>query len=401
MSLGWGLRGYIGGGPFGAMIPGALVALVLCRLLALSPQRTALVAAFGAVGVGFGGEMTYGQTVGFIREPQTFWWGFCGLALKGAVWGLLGGAVLALGLVLDAPRRRRLPLLLAGFVAAVAVGWVAVNQTKLIYFSNLADRPREEVWCGLLAGALLLVWTSRSKLVSSFARAGFLGGLVGFGCGGLWIFIGAQWVPTPTWLPWWKLMEFTFGACFGMALGWAARSAADPIRQTEPLEESSPQAPKAWVFTLLALASAAVVPAAAALLPLRFSYAVVGALMLAAAAFQPRSRWILALAVTAAAFFADWAEDHAAALDGIPAAPAWTLAVLATAIFCVALGKLYRPGPLRAVAAFRLLVGAALATAWVKGLTDPHPSVGLVAEHALFAALACGLLWIELRNPGE
>ena len=24
MSLGWGLRGYIGGGPFGAMIPGAL-----------------------------------------------------------------------------------------------------------------------------------------------------------------------------------------------------------------------------------------------------------------------------------------------------------------------------------------------------------------------------------------
>ena len=33
MSLGWGLRGYIGGGPFGAMIPGALVALLLCQYL--------------------------------------------------------------------------------------------------------------------------------------------------------------------------------------------------------------------------------------------------------------------------------------------------------------------------------------------------------------------------------
>ena len=33
MLLGWGLRGHIGGGPFGAMIPGALVALSLCMLL--------------------------------------------------------------------------------------------------------------------------------------------------------------------------------------------------------------------------------------------------------------------------------------------------------------------------------------------------------------------------------
>ena len=35
MSVGWGLRGFIGGGSLGAMIPGALVALVLCRGLGL------------------------------------------------------------------------------------------------------------------------------------------------------------------------------------------------------------------------------------------------------------------------------------------------------------------------------------------------------------------------------
>ena len=72
MMLGWGLRGFIGGGPFGAMIPGAMVALTLCLLY---PRRrdTAMVAAFAAIGVGIGGEMTYGQTVGFIIKAETFW----------------------------------------------------------------------------------------------------------------------------------------------------------------------------------------------------------------------------------------------------------------------------------------------------------------------------------------
>ncbi|RPJ80025.1 MAG: hypothetical protein EHM18_19135 [Acidobacteria bacterium] len=36
MSLGWGLRGSIGGGPLGAMIPGAMIGLVLCILLGRS-----------------------------------------------------------------------------------------------------------------------------------------------------------------------------------------------------------------------------------------------------------------------------------------------------------------------------------------------------------------------------
>ncbi len=46
MLLGWGLRGYIGGGPFGAMIPGAMVALAISMLLGFKPGFTSLVVHF-------------------------------------------------------------------------------------------------------------------------------------------------------------------------------------------------------------------------------------------------------------------------------------------------------------------------------------------------------------------
>ena len=168
MSLGWGLRGYIGGGPFGAMIPGAMVALALCRLLGVSGERAALAAAFGAVSVGFGGEMTYGQTVGFVRDPATLAWGLTGLALKGSIWGLAGGAFLAAGFA--AVPWRRLVAALGAFLAAMAAGWAAANHPKLIYFSNRVDLPREEMWAGLLLGGLAFWLAMRDVPRSAVSR---------------------------------------------------------------------------------------------------------------------------------------------------------------------------------------------------------------------------------------
>jgi hypothetical protein len=49
----------------GAAIAGALVVLAICLLLEREDFSYGLVVAFGAVGVGFGGQETYGQTVGF------------------------------------------------------------------------------------------------------------------------------------------------------------------------------------------------------------------------------------------------------------------------------------------------------------------------------------------------
>ncbi len=215
MSLGWGLRGSIGGGSLGAMIPGAMIGLVLCLLLDRHSDA-GRIAAFAAIGVGFGGQETYGQTVGLSLQPETFWWAILGFVIKGAVWGLLGGAFI--GIALDRQRYTTTQLL-AGFAIMILgtwLGWQFLNSPKLIYFSNRFDRPREELWAGLWLGGLLLLAWLRSRVPSLFALYGAIGGGIGFGLGASLQPMGrVVWAGMP--LGWWKAMELTFGALLGLA----------------------------------------------------------------------------------------------------------------------------------------------------------------------------------------
>lgn len=229
MSLGWGLRGYIGGGTLGAMIPGALVSLILCQHLGYGARAAAVVVAFGTVGVGFGGAMTYGQTLGLLRADETFAWGLTGTTLKGAIWGLLGGAVLGLGFVARGIAWRHLVVAFACLLAAVTVGIHLVNQPKLIYFSDPVNQPRAESWAGLLLGALALLayLTAYQREFASvparFAAYGAVGGAIGFGGGSLLLALQSRVPGAWKWMPYWKYMEFTFGFLFGAALGLCAR----------------------------------------------------------------------------------------------------------------------------------------------------------------------------------
>jgi|GEM_PF-425324 len=230
MSLGWGLRGYIGGGPLGAMIPGALIALVLCQNLGIPARAAAAVTAFSAIGIGLGGEMTYGQTLGLLRDANTFWWGLLGTTLKGGVWGLLGGAVLGLGFFVNRLTSKSLLLALLCLLLGVVVGLHFINQPKLVYFSNPVDRPRDESWAGFLLGALALLAYLRkfepdfARIAWAFAAYGAIGGALGFGGGSLLLAMQTRLPDEWRWLPCWKFMEFAFGAVFGAALGMAARS---------------------------------------------------------------------------------------------------------------------------------------------------------------------------------
>ena len=232
MLLGWGLRGYIGGGPYGAMIPGCFVALSLCLLLNYRVETAAMAAVFGAMGIGIGGEMTYGQTLGFVRDMDTVGWGVLGCTVKGGIWGLLGGAILGLGLKRDSYDRKSIILGMVVMVVGFVVGLELINNPKLIYFSNLEDRPRDESWAGLLFSAIGLLAFMRSRgdaaafqVPLRFAVYGCVGGAIGFGVGCLFLGFG----PPIQWIGWWKVMEFFFGLSFGVALGYCAYTLRDTL----------------------------------------------------------------------------------------------------------------------------------------------------------------------------
>lgn len=246
MLLGWGLRGYIGGGPFGAMIPGVFVALSIALLLGYKMETAAMAAVFGALGVGHGGTETYGQTLGLVREWDTLAWGVLGCTIKGAVWGLLGGAVLGLGLDRTHYDRRTTIIALLLTIPAFIIGVRVVNapQYPWLYFSNLLDKPRDESWAGLLlAAVVLLLWLRRSgskaafTVPFSFSMWGMLGGAIGFGAGCLWLAFGP---PEMQWAGWWKMMEFSFGWAFGAALGWCAWLNRDALARAGQAGDTPP-----------------------------------------------------------------------------------------------------------------------------------------------------------------
>jgi hypothetical protein len=227
MLLGWGLRGYIGGGPFGAMIPGAMIGIAVCLLLGLPARYSALVTVFTVAGVGLGGEMTYGQTLRFLRDVDTVGFGTVGTTVKGAVWGLSSGLFLGIGLLHARVEKRIVGIGMLLLFAGMLLGFKLINDPKLIYFSDPVNKPRAESWAAICFGALaFLAWlkiklhTRDFKVVMSFVLWGTLGGGLGFGLGGLWIFLGAQ-LKLTAFTSWWKMMEFSFGMILGIALGWA------------------------------------------------------------------------------------------------------------------------------------------------------------------------------------
>lgn len=237
MLLGWGLRGYIGGGPFGALIPGCYVALSLALLLGYRPETAAMAAVFGAVGIGYGGEMTYGQTLAFLTEKNTIYWGLLGCFVKGGIWGLLGGAVLGAGLTRDTYDRKTLVIAFLITVVAFYIGVKLINEPKLIYFSNREDKPRDESWAGLLFAAIAFLSYLRLRGIREsvaiplrFALWGAVGGSIGFAGGALWLAFGKYIPVNQEFVGWWKMMEFTFGLLLGAAYGACAYQNRERLR---------------------------------------------------------------------------------------------------------------------------------------------------------------------------
>lgn len=252
--MAWGIRGQYGH-ETGAMIAGVLVSLVLVVRLAgnaaLLPAARAV--ALGTIAMGFGGSMTYGQTLGLTQNAPVIGnvaalaWGLLGVAVKGGLWIGFAGLFLGLGL-----GRRRFGWLEMACLALALVGlfflgvWLlntpfdpASRQLPSVYFSadwrwepdNENLKPRPEVWGGMLL-ALLGGWTwvglvRGERLARNLAVWGVLGGALGFPAGQClqashawhpeWFATGPMASLDP-FMNWWNWMETTFGAVMAAVL---------------------------------------------------------------------------------------------------------------------------------------------------------------------------------------
>lgn len=263
--MAWGIRGQYGH-ETGAMIFGVLVGfvIVLCYLPQASSLQAARAIGLLTLAIGFGGSMTYGQTIGLtqdqsihgtLADPHWNWaayrWGLIGLGIKGALWIGFGGLYLGIGL--SGKRYRPLEMFCVGvaLVALFFLGRWVLNmphdpenrQLPYLYFSDHWQweppenvKPRREVWGGMLfalVGMLGYVGAiKRDRLAVNLCLWGLIGGL-GFPCG-QYFQAAAAWNREAFKSSWWQIgvnqwnmMEVTFGmvAGFSLALGcWLNRS---------------------------------------------------------------------------------------------------------------------------------------------------------------------------------
>ena len=254
--MGWGIRGQYGH-ETGAMIAGLLVALVLvyCFAHQFSSIGIARAVALATVAIGFGGSMTYGQTLGLTQDfplignIASLRWGLIGTFIKGSIW--IGFFGLFFGIGLGGKKYSLFEILLILFVSIffLYLGLYILNEPfdpinrklPFIYFSdhwywepgeNL--KPRREQWGGLLfALSFLFSYISFIKK-DILARNMTLWGLL---AGGFGFTIGQSVQAYHAWnmdeikngllstiypfINWWNMMEITFGAVFAciIALG--------------------------------------------------------------------------------------------------------------------------------------------------------------------------------------
>jgi len=215
--------------------------------------RVARAVAWCTVAMGFGGSMTYGQTVGLTHDAPLVgnWaalrWGLLGLAIKGGLWIGFAGVFLGMGLSGVRYRVRELFFAWLGVFGLCALGIWLLNEPfdpanrilPRIYFSDdwrwepgAVLKPRREVWGGLLfalAGLLAYVgWWRRDGLAWRTGLWGVLGGAMGFPLGqclqayhawNLDSFRSGGWAQIDPLINWWNFMETTFGAVMGAMLG--------------------------------------------------------------------------------------------------------------------------------------------------------------------------------------
>ena len=221
------------------------------------------------------------------------------------------------------------------------------------------------------------------KIPLRFALAGALGGGIGFGAGGTIMAIGLTLPVDQSWYPWWSLMEFTLGFCFGLALGICAWRNRTELDRRDDLAEQEVRRQPAWMVPVLTAVLVAVAFLAGPSLHSRFSYTIVGVVLLAIALYSDSLAWQIAITLTTAGFALDLTEVFP--FSGNPVL-VWGFTGIASLAVCVLILRRHFAGRPMLPWTFLLLLWTALAVALVRAiLQSRHTGAGLVHELAFIA----------------
>ncbi|MCL2512830.1 MAG: hypothetical protein FWF08_02920 [Oscillospiraceae bacterium] len=252
-SYGWAVRGTTLGKERGAMLPGAMLGLLLAWFSgsALLRERFWLFAAAGALGMFVGGCETYAQTMEFVKDgkksPKPLK-GNLGLALKGALWFGIAGAVLGISFSSAAGFYKISEIILLFALMPILRGFgIRIANRPFdpengVFPRIYISRNRPEEWGGMVMMLLELIVFMAAKgdrFALYLCVFGMLGGSVGWvmginmmhkslypmnsknsSKGGKYIFGSMQ---TKGMIDNWKIMENTLGAVgfIGIGAGFA------------------------------------------------------------------------------------------------------------------------------------------------------------------------------------
>lgn len=387
LSLGWALRGQVGHCD-GAMISGILVALALSMLLPDKQFSRGMVAGLGAIAFGYGATMTTQDTadlaLGWITSPDGYSLGrdFLGLAIKGGLWALFGGAVIGIGFAAPHYRWKDILIGLAAAVISFPFGWALINKPRPVFFSV----TRHEIFGGFIfASIVLLTWLTargRTKIPLILALCAGGGGAIGLPMGAVLGGLGSHTSYVGRWYDWWKVLETTFGACMGMGLGIGAYLVRDRLPDIIPSHNSAPASISRLQSFLLGLVFCGV------FLPAENNpwddWLILGSLMvLAAFCFPKLAGWHIGITVTFFAIAANVVTYWLTELHIGNAIFLWSVACVLTAAVCwfATSWAEEQPTPMRRV--FLFIMWAMVVLTTLRGFIIPavfNPSAQAVAD---------------------
>ena len=244
LSYGWGMRGLLVGGEKGAMVPGAMLGIMLAWFSGSEVVRENywFLTAAGLMAMTFGGTETYGETIGMTlhRERETYnpVKGYGGLALKGALWFSVAAGFVGMTFGAMTGEIYKWYDIVALFVAMPLLQEIGYRIFNTPYDKQAKKFPkiffsltRREEWgrnVFVLLEIAVLAAVRGDWLTLIMAAAGAISGAIGWIVAMRFYVLSAYPMKNSKWffgilskkklIEGWKTMEFTLGAFGGLGI---------------------------------------------------------------------------------------------------------------------------------------------------------------------------------------